>query len=113
MSRQLENVKQRDTPEFKFTLTDKTGAAFDLTDRTVQFGLKDSISDADGEAIVDRACSIDAPATLGIARITLTSAETQTPGEYVAEVKVIGSGTERNRTATFIIRIQDAVIQLA
>ncbi len=108
-------ITRRTTPTFKFTLTDDNGDPIDLTSITrIAFGAKrkeDFEDDDDSDSIFEVACTVDSPATAGICRATLSVADTELTGVYIAEVKGdFGSGTTITTFTQFILTIRSTVV---
>ena len=103
-----------DTPEMVFTLTDRDGDPFDLTGVTearhmAKIQTDPQVDDADAQYNV--VCTIDAPATLGICRVTLTSANTANVGIYNAELQLKSPGPTVITAQKFVLEIEQDVIQ--
>lgn len=108
-----EEIFRNDTPEFEFTLKDSAGAALDLTNATeVRFMAKPEreADVTDALAQFNRTCSIDAPATAGICRVTLTVTDTNKGGRFIAEVQIKFTSGAVNTADQFLLVIKTDVI---
>ena len=113
MTTQVDEIFLGDTPEYEFTLEDDDGDAIDLTNATeVRFAAKPELDSQipDNLAQFNRTCSIDAPATAGICRVTLTIGDTDQAGRYIAEVQVKFSGGAVATVEQFLLIINKTII---
>lgn len=84
-----QTIFRGDTPEFVWTLVDANGNPFDLTNYSGHFMAKQSLDQIDGDAIFDKAVTVDSPATDGIARVTLAEGDTNTvSGRFISELQL-------------------------
>ena len=105
-------IKRGDTPTFKFTITDKDGAAVDLTNITsITFAAKQRLSDANADAIFSLPCTVDAPATDGKCRVTLSTTDTDNVGTFRAEVQIIFTSAAVLTAGQFDLVIEQDVIR--
>jgi len=65
------------TRTFSLTLTNTAGSPLDLTDATLQFIAKHSLSDEDADAVVDVAADIDDDPETGLATVTIPKEDTE------------------------------------
>lgn len=88
MSEYLNDIIKGSTKTYKYSFTNSTGAALDITDYKIWFMLKSSIADDDDDAIVSKTAVIT-DGDGGLAETTLTAAETALldTGSYYAGFK--------------------------
>ena len=113
MSTQKMKIVQGDTPLVVFTLKDRNGDPFDMTNVTeARFMAKDQSSPqvSDALSIFNVTCTIDAPATLGTCRVTLTAVNTALVGIYNAELQLKSTGSLVNTATRFVLEIEQGVI---
>lgn len=77
-----------DDEQFELTFTDIDGDPIDLTDGTVFFTVKKSLSDDDDEALITKEITEFAAPTTGVARLVLSKTQTDIPeGRYFYDVQ--------------------------
>lgn len=77
-----------DDEQFELTFTDIDGEPIDLTDGTVFFTVKESLSDDDDDALITKEVTEFANPELGVARLTLLKTETDiAEGRYFYDVQ--------------------------
>jgi len=83
------SIIRGDTTVFTLTLTDQAGAAVNLTSTTVFFTVKESLADADDDALIAKSTDSHSNPSGGVTAITLTSTDTAiTPGAYIYDIQV-------------------------
>lgn len=77
-----------DDEQFELTFTDIDGNPIDLTDGTVFFTVKESLSDDDDSALITQEITTFAAPETGVARLVLDSDQTDIPeGRYFYDVQ--------------------------
>lgn len=102
-------VQTETTPTLDFEIVDDVDAAVDLTGKTVNFMAKKRITDADGDAIIDRVCTLNADPTTGKCSIILTAVETATPEDTIAELRIDDGSGVIDKVEQFDLEIIQAV----
>lgn len=109
-----ETIVKGDTPTFEFTIKDDAGAAVDLSSATsIKFIAKSSTSILDANAIFDKTCTVVAPATNGVCKVTLLAADTAVVGIYKAEVELRFTDASIITASQFILEIVDDIRTVA
>jgi len=92
-------------PDLVFLLLDGDGGVYDLAGATVTFRLRQREADA-GTYIVEGACTV---LQSGAARYRLQDGDTDTAGEYYAEVVMVFADGLQYTSEMFVVRILERV----
>lgn len=104
-------IIQGDTPTFQFTLTDGDGVAVDLTTiSSMLFSAKLSPNQPNAEAQFSVTATVSGDPTLGIVVATLAVADTDTAGNYIAELELTFPGPVINTAQRFKLKIEPEII---
>jgi len=97
-----------DDKTITLTFTDSDGNAIDITDYTVYFTVKNSVSDSDANAKISKDVTSHTNPTSGITQIALTPSDTSSlnPGAYEYDIQTKdGSGNINTvLTSTFVLK---------
>ena len=102
-------VQTETTPTLNFEVVDDLDAAVDFTGKTVNLMVKKRITDADVNAIIDRVCTLNVDPTTGKCSIVLTLAETATPEDTIAELRIDDGSGVIDKVEQFDLEIIQAV----
>lgn len=94
------------------TFTDEDGDAYDLTDKTVFFTMKDpdDFETDDDDAIITKNITSHTDPTNGITTLTLTASQTNVDvGKYKCDLRVYESGVTQVNTSTFFANVVEIV----
>ena len=104
-------IVKGDTPTFEFTLTQPDGSAVDLTNvSSMSFSAKVSPDQSNAEAQFTVTPTVKGSATDGIAEVTLSAANTDTAGVYIAELELTFPGSVINTAQRFKLTIEPEII---
>jgi hypothetical protein len=94
------------------TFTDSTGAAYDLTGKTVFFTAKkknDNLAD-DSLAVITEDITVHTDPTNGITTLSLSTTQTDVPlGCYKCDFRIYQAGVLQNNTVTFYADVIDII----
>ena len=105
-------IKRGDSKSYTLTFKDDDGALIDITDWTIFFTAKETVTDTDANAKISKDITSHTDPTNGETQIQLSPADTAlTPGNYVYDIQIKKNTGEINTIVEGTLTITKDVTQ--
>ena len=105
-------IKRGDSKSYTLTFKDDDGALIDITDWTIFFTAKETVTDTDANAKISKDITSHTDPTNGETQIQLNSTDTNlTPGNYIYDIQIKKDTGEINTIVEGTLTITKDVTQ--